>query len=59
MVEASKRVADDCERLPGARGNPLVQAQRFAHFSDQTATVFDPTILDDRLDQFASLLAGY
>jgi len=50
----SLTIATDCRR-----GNPPTRAKRLERVYDRTATVFDAAMLDDRLDQFASLLAGY
>jgi len=50
----SLTIATDCRR-----GQPPATAERLERQYDRTATVFDPERLDDRLDQFASLLAGY
>jgi len=50
----SLTIATDCRR-----GHPPAKAERLERQYDRTATVFDPERLDDRLDQFASLLAGY
>lgn len=50
----SLTIATDCPR-----GDPPAKAQRLERVYDRTATVFDAAMLDDRLDQFASRLAGY
>lgn len=50
----SLTIATDCPR-----GDPPAKAQRLERLYDRMATVFDAAMLDDRLDQFASRLAGY
>jgi Mg-chelatase subunit ChlD len=50
----SLTIATDCRR-----GSPPAKAERLEQKYDRTATVFNPERLDDRLDQFASLLGGY
>lgn len=50
----SLTIATDCEE-----GNPPRKAKELQSRYDQTTTVFNPEKLDDRLDQFASLLGAY
>ena len=50
----SLTVATDCEK-----GNPPDKAEQLESRYDQTKTVYEAEALDDRLDEFASLLGAY
>jgi hypothetical protein len=50
----SLTIATDCEF-----GNPPDKAERLEKTYDQTTTVYDPSKLEDRIDQLASLLGAY
>jgi hypothetical protein len=50
----SLTIATDCEP-----GSPPEKADQLQKVYDQTATVFDPEKLDDRIDEFAALLGVY
>ncbi|QLH82126.1 vWA domain-containing protein [Halosimplex pelagicum] len=50
----SLTIATDCEF-----GNPPAKAERLEKTYDQTTTVYDPSKLEDRIDQLASLLGAY
>jgi Mg-chelatase subunit ChlD len=50
----SLTIATDCEY-----GNPPAQAETLEQMYDQTTTVYEPSKLDDRIDELASLLGAY